>query len=333
MPKVVYRATDRVRPRWRFLAIAVNRGTAPVVLETSAVTLNTACGPIRQTQSGDGIQGILQGARRVPAGGVVVLSIEDRAALKAVPRSVRIQLSFLSERGKKMSVGRTVPLVRRPTLWLSSPFAAEWFTVNDRSVLHGVAGSFAYDLGARGDLAVLKHRQKKGLSLEEHASFGQPLLSPVDGVVVSCRDDQADIAPTPGRTPYPGGPPKDGREQYFGNYIAISTSRQECILMVHLRKSSLRVRVGDRVHAGQQVAQVGNSGNTSGPHLHIEVSDGVPDLSKAATLDMLQSGVPFGFRDVGLLRKGARRPAGKIVPRRWDVLRTVSGKSRKCTST
>ena len=53
----------------------------------------------------------------------------------------------------------------------------------------------------------------------------------------------------------------------------------------HLRRGSVLVRPGDRVYRGQIIAECGNSGNTSEPHLHFQLMDrrrpalaaGVPD--------------------------------------------------------
>jgi murein DD-endopeptidase MepM/ murein hydrolase activator NlpD len=43
------------------------------------------------------------------------------------------------------------------------------------------------------------------------------------------------------------------------------------VLLAHLKQSSIVVDVGDIVTAGQEIGQFGNSGNTSQPHLHIQV--------------------------------------------------------------
>ncbi|MEU0914165.1 M23 family metallopeptidase [Streptomyces althioticus] len=62
----------------------------------------------------------------------------------------------------------------------------------------------------------------------------------------------------------------------------------------HLRRGSLTVREGDRVHPGQVLAQVGNSGNSTEPHLHFQLMDG-PDPDTAR-------GIPFTWRAIGVPR-------------------------------
>jgi murein DD-endopeptidase MepM/ murein hydrolase activator NlpD len=42
---------------------------------------------------------------------------------------------------------------------------------------------------------------------------------------------------------------------------------------VHLQPGSITVKVGDKVTVGQQLAHLGNSGNSSGPHLHFGLLD------------------------------------------------------------
>jgi len=91
--------------------------------------------------------------------------------------------------------------------------------------------------------------------------------------------------------------------------------------MAHLKQDSLRVATGDRVRRGQVLGEVGNSGNSTGPHLHIELLDECPDLPAIGTIRMDASGVPFGFRDVICEREGAVVPLSKVVPETGDVLR------------
>jgi murein DD-endopeptidase MepM/ murein hydrolase activator NlpD len=62
--------------------------------------------------------------------------------------------------------------------------------------------------------------------------------------------------------------------------------------LAHLRRGSLRVRPGDRVAAGQQLAECGNSGNSTEPHLHFQLMDH-PSV-------LLAAGLPLRFDQVGL---------------------------------
>ena len=43
------------------------------------------------------------------------------------------------------------------------------------------------------------------------------------------------------------------------------------VLLCHLRQGSLKVGKGDVVKAGQQVGEIGNSGSSIQPHLHLQV--------------------------------------------------------------
>jgi murein DD-endopeptidase MepM/ murein hydrolase activator NlpD len=55
----------------------------------------------------------------------------------------------------------------------------------------------------------------------------------------------------------------------------------------HLQPGSLRVRVGDRVRTGQVLGLLGNTGNSSAPHLHFGLQDG-PDI-------LTSNSLPFVF--------------------------------------
>lgn len=77
-------------------------------------------------------------------------------------------------------------------------------------------------------------------------SIGTPVLAASDGVVVSAG-------------PYAG----------YGNMVKVRHSDGTVTLYGHL--SSWQVDVGQRVWAGDQIASMGNTGNSTGPHLHFEV--------------------------------------------------------------
>jgi murein DD-endopeptidase MepM/ murein hydrolase activator NlpD len=51
------------------------------------------------------------------------------------------------------------------------------------------------------------------------------------------------------------------------------------MLYAHLQAGSIKVKEGDRVKRGDLLGLVGNSGNTSAPHLHFHVMDGPSALT------------------------------------------------------
>jgi Peptidase family M23 len=93
---------------------------------------------------------------------------------------------------------------------------------------------------------------------ESYAIFNQVVYSPCDGKIASVEDKW------PNATPWSGTPPYN-----VGNHILI-TSADFGVLMGHLQQGSILVKVGEIIKKGQPIAQVGNSGWTSQPHLHIQ---------------------------------------------------------------
>ena len=66
-----------------------------------------------------------------------------------------------------------------------------------------------------------------------------------------------------------------GEQKGYGLIAIIEHPNGLTTLYAHSRE--LRVRTGQKVHEGQVIATVGESGRTTGPHLHFEVrKDGVP---------------------------------------------------------
>jgi len=87
-------------------------------------------------------------------------------------------------------------------------------------------------------------------------------VSPCDGVVVAARDDLPDLFPS-----------EVDPENPFGNHVAIQCE-DATVYLAHLLKGSVTVETGQKVRAGKILGRVGNSGNTTEPHLHVHAETG-----------------------------------------------------------
>ena len=114
--------------------------------------------------------------------------------------------------------------------------------------------------------------------LEDYPGFGTPLYSPCDAVVLRAIDGIDDMSP--GQLP---------AKNTAGNLVLLGFGRCK-ILMGHMKKGSLRVHVGERISSGQLIGQLGNSGFSTFPHLHISFAVGGTDRG---TYDGI--GVPATF--------------------------------------
>jgi hypothetical protein len=131
---------------------------------------------------------------------------------------------------------------------------------------------------------------------ERFFAFGRPILAPCDGTVVTAHDGEPDHAARRSQlalVPYALGQAsrlRRGVNAVAGNHVIIAgRGTGAFVALVHLRTGSLRVGVGDEVAAGQQIAECGNSGNSTQPHVHVQATDS-PDLAVAQA-------VPLAFRD------------------------------------
>jgi murein DD-endopeptidase MepM/ murein hydrolase activator NlpD len=67
-----------------------------------------------------------------------------------------------------------------------------------------------------------------------------------------------------------GSPPIN---DFAGNWVSIRIAPRRYLLYAHMVPGSVRVRTGQQVRPGQVIGLLGNSGNSSTPHLHFQVSD------------------------------------------------------------
>jgi murein DD-endopeptidase MepM/ murein hydrolase activator NlpD len=195
-------------------------------------------------------------------------------------RRVRVRLAFVSlagERTKRVnlgrrrtgvvhSVGRTLKpgsyrvritavnpsrrrVVRATTVQVAAPAADPVLASDGVFPVNG-----PYDFGGSGSRFGAERHGHSHQGQDIAAADGTPVLAPKAGTV-HWRAYQASGA---------------------GYYLVLDADGEDYMyVFMHLRQGSLLVSKGDRVAAGQQIGQVGNTGVSYGAHLHFEIWDGV----------------------------------------------------------
>ncbi|AWK04541.1 hypothetical protein HYN56_09990 [Flavobacterium crocinum] len=144
---------------------------------------------------------------------------------------------------------------------LELPFDGDWYIVAGGKSLE-LNHHFAPNRHQRYALDIIQKENEKiytgdGTKNEDYYCFGKRLNAPGDGKIVTVVNNIEDNVPGVLNT-----------KQAWGNYIVIDHLNGEYSCMVHFKKNSIIVAVGDVVVRGQMVGQAGNSGNSTGPHLH-----------------------------------------------------------------
>lgn len=187
--------------------------------------------------------------------------------------------------------GIVVPVSPGPPPVLSAPMGKGiWFAGNGpsnssdhrRSVvaLNGrayISQRFATDwvmVGANGN-TFHDDRSKN----ENFWGFGQPLTAVADGEVTEVVDDLPDHLPDH--------PPAITLQNIAGNYVILRIAPDVYALYAHLKHGSIRVRQHQHVKSGEAIGELGDSGQTTGPHFHFQLMD--------ADSPLAAEGLPYVF--------------------------------------
>jgi hypothetical protein len=204
-----------------------------------------------------------------------------------------------------------VGTVRRTPVAVGFPVRGRYRAINSPADkvpshgLHAYGQTYAIDLlhvpSGDGELAV--DGWVKVNPPTDYPGFGEPIVSPVDGEVVRAHDRARDHGSRMswGALVYMMTVEAFARELrgpkgILGNHLVIRTGDGSYVALAHLKQGSLRVGTGDRVRQGEVVAELGNSGNSSEPHIHMQVMDH-PNLLLAAGLPMAFDGYDAGVPD------------------------------------
>ncbi len=154
------------------------------------------------------------------------------------------------------------------------------------------------EVGQRDGINYLNSKTEKPVKSSDGLIYHREILAAGDGTVVAVGsrfpDEVADqILAKP-----------DSRMKHFnelmasigflntlaGNYIVIDHGNGEFSFYAHISEGTIKVKAGDKVKKCMPIALVGNTGNSTGAHLHFQIMDAA---------DMLTAnGLPVIFEDI-----------------------------------
>ncbi|HLJ13478.1 MAG TPA: M23 family metallopeptidase [Bryobacteraceae bacterium] len=106
------------------------------------------------------------------------------------------------------------------------------------------------------------------LDNKSYRCYGNELFAVADGVVVAMKDGIPENVPGATSRAVP-----ITLETVGGNHIMVDIGGGNFAFYAHAQPGKIRVRLGDRVKEGQVLGLLGNSGNSTEPHLHFHICD------------------------------------------------------------
>lgn len=192
---------------------------------------------------------------------------------------------------------RTGPIVISPPLrgdhWLAasgpsntSGHRRALIPINGRAV---ISQRFAIDWVKLGDDGQTYHGDK--LDNKNYYAFGSEALAVADGIVSEVKDGIPLNVPGLNSRAVP-----INLETIAGNHVILNIGNGNYAMYAHLQPGSIRVKVGEKVRRGQMLGLVGNTGNSTEPHLHFQISNASSPLGS--------EGLPYLFPSFEVEGKG-----------------------------
>lgn len=252
----------------------------------------------------------------VPGGRSVIFVWIELPPNRSAPDSLRHRMTFsTAAEGAKDTVLEDfqVPVSHESVPTLAPPFNGGTWLAGDgpannsdhRRTITAIDGHiysaerFAIDwvkVGPNGD-----SRHDGATRNDNWWGWGEPLLAVADGEITEVVDGIPDNTPRV--------LPPVTLDNIAGNHVILQIAPHRYVTYAHLQNGSIKVRLHDHVGRGAVLALLGNSGNTTGAHLHLQVTD---------RNSVLQSqGVPFVFKNFTYLGPGSAYELDKHVSVPW----------------
>jgi hypothetical protein len=198
-----------------------------------------------------------------------------------VPASLNHRIRFLvGDNPEPLTIEQPGTPIRRNTLRIGPPLSGnKWLAANGPSENNHHTGGF---MPYQGRVHVPQRFAIDFVQLQEDGNshhgdtkdknnyrcYGAEALAVANARVAGVRDGIPENKPDPAERAV-----KMTLDTVSGNLVTIDLGGGRFATYAHLQPGTIRVHKGDRVRRGQVLGLVGNSGNTTEPHLHFQISD------------------------------------------------------------
>jgi hypothetical protein len=204
----------------------------------------------------------------------------------ALPATIRQRLTVkIGTYPEEQTVETAAIPVGRTPVAISAPLRGDhWLAGNGPSNTSGhrkalipidghaaIAQRFAIDWVRLRDDGKTFHDDEK--DNKNYLAYGNDALAVADGIVTEIKDGIPENIPGANSRAVP-----ITLETVGGNHVILDIGAGHFAFYAHLQPGSLRVKLGDKVRRGQVLGLVGNSGNSTEPHLHFHIENGSSPL-------------------------------------------------------
>ncbi|MEM9617497.1 MAG: M23 family metallopeptidase [Pseudomonadota bacterium] len=226
------------------------------------------------------------------APGAYALSTGQYLATDFRPDALQITVSYLDEDGRPQTTRRQLEVIQRNTvITYRAPLRGAW-RVSGLPILHShhrfiPSNEFALDLFKTGPNGELDQDAKRDAT--DDYGYGEPVLAMADGEVafiingqvqdadaLSRRDDETVAEARQRITQYQMQRfAEDFRAAATGNLVILRHRQGDVVEYSsygHLKEDSITVGIGDRVRQGDVIGAVGNTGDSTLTHLHVQLN-------------------------------------------------------------
>jgi hypothetical protein len=139
-----------------------------------------------------------------------------------------------------------------------------------------------------------------GSKLTDYPYYGSPIHAVANGVVVSAINNRPQVPPN---TSTADNHTLHTAADFSGNSVIERIGGGVYATYAHMQTGSVRVKVGQRLRAGDVIGLLGNSGNTTAPHLHFGIVD---------RADFFSNSLPLAFKSFTVQGMAAFGPKGTV---------------------